>query len=86
MAHQCYNLPFTGFNDDYKQALIAHKPTVKLIKSGDGYTLCSTKPDKTTQEDHFVPGVEFDEIVGPKTVSIHTNDLSGSMVFNVAFG
>ncbi|XP_026314242.1 fatty acid-binding protein 1-like [Hyposmocoma kahamanoa] len=59
-------------NEQYKQALIADKPIYKLVKSGDGYTLYTTKSDNSTQEEHFVPGVEYDEVVGGNNVSTST--------------
>lgn len=61
---------FIDVNEQYKQALIADKPTVKIVKSGDGYTLYTTKPDKSTQEEHFKSGVEYEEVVGGNNVSI----------------
>lgn len=69
----CFNLlPFIEVNEQYTQALITDKPTIKIVKSGDGYTWCTTKSDKTTQEEYFVPGVEYDEVLGSNNVSTLT--------------
>ncbi|XP_026314239.1 fatty acid-binding protein 2-like [Hyposmocoma kahamanoa] len=73
------NAVYAGIADEqYRQALIADKPTYKLVKSGDGYTLYTTKSDKSNHEEHFVPGVEYDEVVGGKNAK-YTTTVDGNI-------
>lgn len=60
---------FAALNDQHRQALIADKPSVKLVKSGDGYTLYNARSDGV-KEIKFTPGVEFDEVLAGNKVSI----------------
>ncbi|XP_026333332.1 fatty acid-binding protein 1-like [Hyposmocoma kahamanoa] len=77
------NFVYDGVADEqYRQGLIADKPTIKLIKSGDGYTWCCTKSDKSTHEERFVPGVEYDEVIGGKNAK-YTTTVDGNVFTKV---
>lgn len=45
--------------------MLEYKPSFKITKDGDTYTLTTTTPEKT-KETKFKSGVEFDEMIREK--------------------
>lgn len=62
-SFNCHCIWFSGVDEDYKKVLLSYKPTLKVVKNGDSYTIYTSRPDNTIKEVTFKNGVEFDEQV-----------------------
>ncbi|XP_050353614.1 fatty acid-binding protein 2-like isoform X2 [Nymphalis io] len=74
-------LAHLGVPADKVEYLLTSKPSQKLEKDGDNYTL--TTIDASTKEMKFKEGVEFDESITPEITSKTTFTVSGDVVTQV---
>ncbi|XP_026489112.1 fatty acid-binding protein 2-like [Vanessa tameamea] len=74
-------LSYVGVPADKAEFLLTSKPSQKLDKDGDDYTL--TTIDASSKEIKFKEGVEFDENVTPEIVAKTTFTVSGNVVTQV---
>ncbi|XP_050353613.1 fatty acid-binding protein 2-like isoform X1 [Nymphalis io] len=74
-------LAHLGVPADKVEYLLTSKPSQKLEKDGDNYTL--TTIDASTKEMKFKEGVEFDESITPEITAKTTFTVSGNVVTQV---